>query len=93
MKVKLEVADRDLGLCIFCGAPGTPNAHYISRAHGGLGVEQNIVTACAKCHDALDNGKDTQNYRERAKRYLEAIYGPINEDKLKYKKGGVNEYE
>ena len=37
-KVKMIVYERDEGLCIFCGKPGSPVAHVISRAHGGLGV-------------------------------------------------------
>lgn len=37
-KVKMIVYERDEGLCIFCGKPGNPVAHVISRAHGGLGV-------------------------------------------------------
>lgn len=87
LKVKIKVGERDHGCCIFCGAQGSPNAHYISRAHGGLGIEQNIVTACRKCHEAMDNGKSGKLYRERAKRYLRAIYEDWSEDKLVYKKG------
>ena len=37
-KVRQIVYDRDGGCCIICGKQGIPNAHYISRAHGGLGV-------------------------------------------------------
>ena len=37
-----------------------PNAHYISRAHGGLGIEENIVTLCLDCHNNYDNGRSKQ---------------------------------
>lgn len=87
IEVKLTVYERDFGRCIFCGAAGSPNAHYISRAHGGLGVEQNIVTACVECHQKMDNGKDSKRYRERAKRYLASLYADWDESKLIYRKG------
>ena len=54
-KTKLIVYERDKGCCIFCGKIGLPEAHIIPRSHGGLGCEENIVTACRSCHDKLDN--------------------------------------
>ena len=66
-----------------------PNAHYLSRAHGGLGIEENIVTLCMKCHHNLDNGKD-KDLRDAIKRKIEAhlkrFYPDWNIDSLKYKK-------
>lgn len=53
-EVKQRVYDRDGGCCILCGKRGAPNAHYISRAHGGLGIEENIVTLCHTCHRRYD---------------------------------------
>ena len=86
-KVKLEVWARDNGRCIFCGRPGAPNAHYISRAHGGLGIERNIVTACTKCHNEMDNGKQSQRYKDIARDYLKSRYINWREDELIYRKG------
>ena len=86
MRVKLEVLNRDK-VCIFCGRPGAPNAHYISRAHGGLGIERNIVTACTKCHNEMDNGKQSQRYKDIARDYLKSRYFNWREDELIYKKG------
>lgn len=86
-KVKKAVYERDRGLCIFCGRPGDPVAHVISRAHGGLGVEQNIITACFRCHERMDNSPDRQMYLDLAKSYLANIYGPIDWDSLVYRKG------
>ena len=57
-KVKAIVWERDNKCCIICGKLGSPNSHYISRAKGGLGIEQNIVTMCIHCHNAYDNGYD-----------------------------------
>lgn len=86
-KVKLIVYDRDEGLCIFCGRPGAPVAHVISRAHGGLGIPENIVTACTQCHERMDNSPDRQMYVERARQYLERFYDQIDREALVYRKG------
>ena len=54
--VKAKVWERDGGRCILCLSPeASPNAHYISRAHGGLGIPENIVTLCRRCHEQYDN--------------------------------------
>ena len=74
-------------MCIFCGRPGDPVAHVISRAHGGLGVERNIVTACTQCHERMDNSTYRKIYVSRSKSYLENIYGPIDWAALVYRKG------
>ena len=95
MSVKKEVWERDNHCCIFCGNSygAMPNAHYISRANGGLGIAQNIVTACASltksnCHYLLDNGpkEDREIMREQAKMYLKSKYPDWDESKLTYRK-------
>ena len=55
--------------------------------NGGLGIEQNIVTLCPRCHYEEDFGQDTKLYEEEIKNYLKGIYG-VNWDKSKliYKK-------
>lgn len=87
-QTKAKVYERDDGLCIFCHRPGDPVAHVINRAHGGLGIEQNIVCACAECHTRLDNTTSRQTMLEYAKRYLRDKYEGWNEDELIYKKWG-----
>lgn len=57
-KVKKAVYERDNGLCVVCGQRGFPDAHYIPRSAGGLGIEQNIVTLCRSCHDRFDFGDE-----------------------------------
>lgn len=86
-KVKREVYDRDGGRCIFCGRPGEPNAHYIPRSHGGLGIARNIITACARCHDRMDNSIDRPIYLAAAESYLREKYPDWDPDKLIYRKG------
>ena len=86
-KTKQVVFKRDGGVCIICHQVGKPNAHYISRAKGGLGIEQNVVTLCQICHHEYDNGKGTrEQYKEMIKDYLGSIYDNWNEEELVYRK-------
>lgn len=95
MKVKQNVWIRDNGCCVVCGNNYNvmPNAHYISRQKGGLGIEQNVVTLCTeltknKCHRKYDFG--TKEEREiignKIKKYLQSKYDNWNEEELIYKK-------
>lgn len=87
-KVKEKVYERDNGCCVICGQRGMPNAHYISRARGGLGIEQNIVTLCHKCHYAYDfgNASERESCKYIIKEYLTSCYPNLNEKDLVYKK-------
>ena len=85
-KVKKIVWERDGHRCIFCGSPyAFPEAHVLSRAKGGLGVPQNLVTTCRNCHRAMDSTKDRQKYLDRAIAHLEQIYGSWSEEEVRYK--------
>ena len=77
---------RDGGCCIFCGAPGLPEAHYVARSHGGLGIPENIVTACRPCHDKMDNSDQRQQMLQLAAEHLRQFYPDWNEKKLIYDK-------
>lgn len=95
MLVKEKVFARDKGRCVVCGNTYNvmPNAHYISRSKGGLGIEENIVTLCTeltvnKCHRKYDFG--TKEERKKIgniiKEYLQSKYPNWNEKELVYKK-------
>lgn len=85
-KVKRRVYDRDGGLCIFCHRAGLPEAHIVPRSHGGLGIEQNIVTVCRECHDRMDNSTDRAGMMQAAKEYMVQTYGGWNENECIYSK-------
>ena len=85
-QLKVIVEARDFGRCVICKAPGQPNAHYIARSQGGLGIEQNIVTLCPACHMAYDNGSKRSEYGEKIREYLRSRYRDWDEDKLIYDK-------
>lgn len=87
---------RDNGRCVVCGATRNvmPNAHYIPRSKGGLGIPQNIVTLCTEfgpgmCHRRFDFG--TAEEREAIggmiRDYLMNKYDDWDEADLYYKKG------
>lgn len=94
-KVKKKVWERDNGCCVICGNNYNvmPNAHYISRVKGGLGIEQNIFTACTRltendCHYKFDNGRKEEKEQLKAivKDYFISIYPDWDENELYYKK-------
>ncbi len=89
-KVKEAVWKRDKHKCIFCGKRVDvfyANAHFIPRSAGGLGIEENIFTACENCHREQDNGKNIEEYDKKAQRHLKRIYGKNwDKSKLVYKK-------
>ena len=96
MSVKKKVFERDGGRCVICGNAYSvaPNAHILSRAKGGLGIETNIVTLCTivstnKCHHRFDNGtkKEREKMLKIITKYMKSIYGNSwNIDDQKYKK-------
>lgn len=97
MSVKKKVFERDNGCCVVCGNNYNvmPNAHYIRRSKGGLGIEQNVFTACTeltenKCHRKYDFGtrEEQEKIEYKIKKYLQSKYEDWNEDDLVYKKWG-----
>ena len=95
-KVKKIVWERDGGRCVVCGNSYNvmPNAHYVSRANGGLGVEENIVTLCTEltqnqCHRKYDFGSKAEReiIGQQIETYLKSKYSDWNKLKLTYKKG------
>ena len=94
-ETKKRVWERDNGRCVVCGnrVNVMPNAHYIPRSKGGLGIERNIVTLCTeltpnKCHRRYDfgNRKERQQIKEKIRSYLMSKYPDWDESKLVYKK-------
>lgn len=86
-KVKALVWKRDNHYCVLCGSPyAMPNAHFIPRSQGGLGVEENIVTLCNACHREFDQTTNRSVIREELRLYLKSKYPDWDERKLFYKK-------
>ena len=96
-EVKEAVAERDSfgdwPCCINCGQPAPPenrmafsNAHFISRAQGGLGIEENILTLCPGCHRQYDQTTDREALREFFREYLKSKYPNWDEEKLYYRR-------
>ncbi|MDE7436765.1 MAG: hypothetical protein K2N01_13230 [Lachnospiraceae bacterium] len=100
-KVRARIIARDGDACVFCASGRWPLseddfgqcirdiAHVVNRSQGGLGVEQNGVTACRSHHQLLDNGNKglREELLEYAKSYLSRIYTEWDEDALTYRKG------
>lgn len=94
-RVKEAVFKRDNGRCVICGnhVNVMPNAHYISRQDGGLGIEENVFTACTRltendCHYKYDNGteEEKETCREKIEANFKRHYSNWNPKNLVYKK-------
>ena len=95
--VKEKVAERDSfdgwTCCVLCGYPAPSNnrlafsnAHYISRAHGGLGIEENILTLCPACHRRYDQSTERAVLKLFLANYLREKYPDWEEPILVFKK-------
>jgi len=89
-RVKEAVWERDGGRCIVCGSPNAaPNAHYIARSHGGLGIEENIATLCHDCHRIFDFGVagEQETIGKILRAHFKIHYPDWDDDNLIYRKG------
>lgn len=86
--IRRDTPGSTLPRCIFCGSVyGITIAHYVSRASGGLGIEQNLACVCMECHRKLDQSTQRKEMLEIFKRHLQRHYEDWNENDLKYRKG------
>lgn len=87
-KVKAVVWERDNQQCVICGnCCAAPEAHYIARSQGGLGIEENVVTLCRRHHDEFDFGVNHFELAIQIREYLQSKYPYWNDDDLIYRKG------
>ena len=87
-KTKEIVWERDKHRCILCGdTRAFPNAHYIPRSQGGLGIEKNVVTLCIKCHHDYDfNKAKRKEIGQKIRNYFILIYPDWDESELYFRK-------
>jgi len=89
-KVRKQVLNRDNFACIICGSTyNLELAHvFLSRAHMGLGVKENLATLCKKHHMILDSGnkQEQHNIRLAVESYMRSKHGDIDIKSLKYDK-------
>ena len=87
--VKLKVWERDNHMCIFCHKVvewNYANSHYIKRSQLGLGIEENIMTNCERCHSLFEESVYREQMKSFAKEHLMSKYETWNEEMLIYKK-------
>lgn len=87
--VRQRVWERDKFSCIYCHRRvpvECANSHFIKRSQLGLGIEQNIVTACPKCHYKYDFGVNCKEMINYTQNYLSSFYGPLKRSELTYHK-------
>lgn len=85
-EVKNRVLERDRA-CVLCGAnDGQPNAHIVARSHGGLGISENIVTLCPRCHYRYDQTVERHTIRQQLEKYIKGFYPDWTEKNVTYHK-------
>ena len=72
-KTKKAVWERDGWRCVVCLRPGNPWCHFIPRSQGGLGIEQNIVTLCDKCHNDFDQTEKRKHMQAYIRWYRQIL--------------------
>lgn len=89
-EVRQKVFERENYCCALCGEfirdYGGQAAHFISRKNGGLGIEENLIALCWKCHHRLDQTTERKNLLAFVKAYLDQKYPDFSDDKRVYKK-------
>ena len=86
-RVKEKVWERDNHCCVICGSTSAmPNAHFIPRSKGGLGIEENIITLCNDCHRKFDQSDERIQIKQYLQNYLEMKYPCWNISNLVFKK-------
>lgn len=86
-KTRLEVYERDGGKCIICGRhTNLTLAHYISRAHNGLGIKENLGTVCIYCHHEMDHTSKRQKKLEEFRIYLDSHYPDFPDEERVWKR-------
>lgn len=75
LKVRKQVLARDVNRCIFCKSPkALTMAHVIPRSQGGLGIPENLVTACSYCHHLLDHTDKREVMMKYAQKHLDKFH-------------------
>ncbi len=90
--VKKKVWKRDNHKCIFCHEEvpwNLANSHFVKRSHNGLGIEEDVFTACIKCHQKFDDSIDRESMKIIAYNHLRKFYKDLDEKDLVYKKYGI----
>ena len=75
--------------CPTCGEPGRHDiAHYIAKSQGGLGIPENLINLCRKCHGLFDHGRPKEREEKKVKivNYLKSQYPNWTESELKNRK-------
>ena len=88
-KVRQRVWERDQMACIYSHRRvpvECANSHFIKRSQLGLGIEQNIVTACPECHYKYDFGVNCKEMINYTQNYLSSFYGVLKRENLTYHK-------
>ena len=88
-KVRERVLRRDSyddhPCCQYCGSPYNIEVHHlVERSRGGMGIEQNLICLCTRCHQRLHSGE--REIKVFCEDYLHNLYPDYTERDLIYRK-------
>ena len=77
-RTRQKVLERDsydgAPCCIYCGSPyGIEIHHFVERSRGGMGVEENLVCLCSRCHRKLHDTESAE-IKDFIRAYLSCRY-------------------
>jgi 5-methylcytosine-specific restriction endonuclease McrA len=83
-EVRKQVYERDswdeTPCCVYCGRQHPEIHHYVERSRGGMGIPENLVCLCTRCHRQLHNGD--KHIKKFCRSYLESKYENWDEESL-----------
>lgn len=89
-ETRLKVYERDsyegCACCVICGSPYQIHVHhFIERSRGGMGIEENLVCLCERCHRKIHDTEDKE-MKIFIREYLNCRYEDWSEERLIYRK-------
>lgn len=84
-KVKARDSFEGAHCCLYCGSQYRVEIHhFVSRGRGGMGIEQNLISLCFRCHARLHSGEKA--IHDFCGEYLQGLYPDVTERDLVYRK-------
>lgn len=86
-KIRKKVWERDNHKCVICDCyvvEKFANSHFIKRSQLGLGIEENILTMCERCHTLFD--LEDKEVKRKAKLYIQQLYPNFSDEDRRYSK-------
>ncbi|MCI5836251.1 MAG: HNH endonuclease [Veillonellaceae bacterium] len=78
-RLRKQCYDRDEGLCVMCGRPGTDSHHIVFRSQGGKDELTNLATLCRYCHEQAHGRRKSVFTQREIRENLLQYAGEVSE--------------